>query len=150
MIQVENISKRYGKRIAVEDLSFSVEKGKIYGFLGPNGAGKSTTMNIMTGYTAASSGTVKINGFDILKDAKKAKQCIGYLPEIPPLYADMINAITQDRQPYVTAMDGKRALELVLAIYKSAAEGCKVKFPLEECATMDFAGRFPDAEKSRK
>lgn len=89
LIQVENISKRYGKRIAVEDLSFSVEKGKIYGFLGPNGAGKSTTMNIMTGYTAASSGTVKINGFDILKDAKKAKQCIGYLPEIPPLYADM-------------------------------------------------------------
>lgn len=89
MIQVENISKRYGKRIAVEDLSFSVEKGKIYGFLGPNGAGKSTTMNIMTGYTAASSGTVKINGFDILKDAKKAKRCIGYLPEIPPLYADM-------------------------------------------------------------
>ena len=67
-----------------------------------------------------------------------------------PLYADMINAIAQDRQPYVTAMDGKRALELVLAIYKSAAEGCRVKFPLEACATMDFAGRFPDAEKRRK
>ena len=60
-----------------------------------------------------------------------------------PLYADMINAITNDRQPYVTAMDGKRALELVLAIYKSAAEGCSVKFPLEECATIDFQGRFP-------
>lgn len=89
MIQVESISKRYGRKMAVEDLSFSVKKGQIYGFLGPNGAGKSTTMNIMTGYIAASSGTVKINGFDILKEAEKAKQCIGYLPEIPPLYTDM-------------------------------------------------------------
>lgn len=89
MIQVESISKRYGRQMAVEDLSFSVKKGQIYGFLGPNGAGKSTTMNIMTGYIAASSGTVKINGFDILKEAEKAKQCIGYLPEIPPLYTDM-------------------------------------------------------------
>ena len=59
-----------------------------------------------------------------------------------PLYADMINAIKNDRQPYVTAMDGKRALELVLAIYKSAAEGGSVKFPLEKCATTDFKGRF--------
>ena len=59
-----------------------------------------------------------------------------------PLYADVINAIQQDRQPYVTAMDGKKALELVLAIYKSAAEGCSVKLPLKECATMDFEGRF--------
>ena len=66
MIQVESISKRYGRQMAVEDLSFSVKKGQIYGFLGPNGAGKSTTMNIMTGYIAASNGTVKINGFDIL------------------------------------------------------------------------------------
>ncbi len=89
MIQVENVSKRYGNHTAVENLSFTVNKGQIYGFLGPNGAGKSTTMNIMTGYIAASSGTVKINGFDILDDAKKAKKCIGYLPEVPPLYTDM-------------------------------------------------------------
>lgn len=89
MIQVENLVKRYGNHTAVDHLSFTVEKGQIYGFLGPNGAGKSTTMNIMTGYIAASSGTVMINGFDILKDPMKAKQCIGYLPEVPPLYTDM-------------------------------------------------------------
>lgn len=89
MIQVENLVKRYGAHTAVDHLSFTVEKGQIYGFLGPNGAGKSTTMNIMTGYIAANSGTVKINDFDILRQPEKAKQCIGYLPEIPPLYTDM-------------------------------------------------------------
>ncbi len=73
MIQVEHISKRYGDHVAVEDLSFTVEKGQIYGFLGPNGAGKSTTMNIMTGYIAAGSGCVRINGFDILTEPEKAK-----------------------------------------------------------------------------
>ncbi len=89
MIQVEHLVKRYGAHTAVDDLSFTVEKGQIYGFLGPNGAGKSTTMNIMTGYIAASSGTVVINGNDILKEPVNAKKCIGYLPEIPPLYPDM-------------------------------------------------------------
>lgn len=89
MIQVENLVKRYGNHTAVDHLSFTVEKGLIYGFLGPNGAGKSTTMNMMTGYIAASSGAVTINGYDILKEPIKAKQCIGYLPEIPPLYTDM-------------------------------------------------------------
>jgi ABC-2 type transport system ATP-binding protein len=86
---VENLVKKYGNHTAVDHLSFTVEKGQIYGFLGPNGAGKSTTMNIMTGYIAANSGTVIIDGHDILKEPIKAKQCIGYLPEIPPLYADM-------------------------------------------------------------
>lgn len=89
MIQVENLVKKYGVHTAVDHLSFTVDKGQIYGFLGPNGAGKSTTMNIMTGYIAASSGTVTINGYDILKEPEKAKRCIGYLPEIPPLYTDM-------------------------------------------------------------
>ena len=89
MIEVENLVKRYGDHLAVDHLSFHVEPGKIYGFLGPNGAGKSTTMNIMTGYIAATEGTVKINGHDIIKDAEEAKKCIGYLPEIPPLYQDM-------------------------------------------------------------
>lgn len=89
MIEVENLVKKYGSHTAVDHLSFKVEKGRIYGFLGPNGAGKSTTMNIMTGYIAPSSGTVKINGFDIIKDAENAKRCIGYLPELPPLYQDM-------------------------------------------------------------
>lgn len=89
MIEVENLVKRYGNHLAVNHLSFQVEPGKIYGFLGPNGAGKSTTMNIMTGYIAATEGSVKINGYDIVKDAEEAKKCIGYLPEIPPLYLDM-------------------------------------------------------------
>lgn len=89
MIEVENLVKRYGNHLAVDHLSFHVEPGKIYGFLGPNGAGKSTTMNIMTGYIAATEGTVKINGHDIIKDAEAAKKCMGYLPEIPPLYQDM-------------------------------------------------------------
>ena len=89
MIRVENLTKKYGDHTAVDHLSFTVKKGQIYGFLGPNGAGKSTTMNVMTGYIAAGSGTVLINGYDILKEPEKAKQCIGYLPEIPPLYTDM-------------------------------------------------------------
>lgn len=89
MIEVDNLVKKYGTHLAVNHLSFRVEPGKIYGFLGPNGAGKSTTMNIMTGYIAATEGSVKINGYDIVKDAQEAKKCIGYLPEIPPLYQDM-------------------------------------------------------------
>ncbi len=89
MIEADNLVKRYGDHLAVDHLSFHVETGKIYGLLGPNGAGKSTTMNIMTGYIAPSEGSVRINGYDIVKDAEAAKGCIGYLPEMPPLYMDM-------------------------------------------------------------
>lgn len=89
MIQAEDLVKKYGSHTAVDHLSFTVERGQIYGFLGPNGAGKSTTMNILTGYIAADSGAVRVNGFDILKEPEKAKKCIGYLPETPPLYTDM-------------------------------------------------------------
>lgn len=88
MIEVKHLTKRYGDHTAVSDLSFTVEKGHIYGFLGPNGAGKSTTMNIMTGCLAATSGEVKIGGYDIFEEAEQAKRLIGYLPEIPPLYPD--------------------------------------------------------------
>ena len=89
MIEVENLTKKYGNHVAVDHLSFRIDRGVIYGFLGPNGAGKSTTMNIMTGYIAATEGTVKINGYDILKEPELAKKAIGYLPEIPPVYTDM-------------------------------------------------------------
>ena len=89
MIEVKHLCKRYGEHVAVDDLSFTIENGHVYGFLGPNGAGKSTTMNILTGCLAASSGTVSIDGFDIFEDAAEAKSRIGYLPEIPPLYQDM-------------------------------------------------------------
>ena len=89
MIEVNNLVKRYGDHTAVDHLSFKIEKGKIYGFLGPNGAGKSTTMNMITGYIASMEGTVTIDGHDILDEPEQAKKCIGYLPEMPPLYFDM-------------------------------------------------------------
>lgn len=89
MIQVKNLVKRYGDHTAVDDLTFSVEKGQIYGFLGPNGAGKSTTMNIMTGCLGATSGEVLIDGHSILREPEEAKRHIGYLPEQPPLYVEM-------------------------------------------------------------
>lgn len=89
MIEVQNLVKRYGNHTAVKGISFKVDTGKIYGFLGPNGAGKSTTMNIMTGCLAATEGKVIINGHDIYKEPKEAKKCIGYLPELPPVYMDM-------------------------------------------------------------
>ena len=89
MIEVKYLVKKYGDHTAVDHLSFTVEKGQIYGFLGPNGAGKSTTMNIMTGYLGATDGEVLINGHDILKEPEAAKKSIGYLPELPPLYMDM-------------------------------------------------------------
>lgn len=89
MIEVRNIVKKYGDKYAVNDISFAVNSGEIVGFLGPNGAGKSTTMNILTGYLSATSGTVKIDGHDILEEPTKAKRLIGFLPELPPLYMDM-------------------------------------------------------------
>ena len=89
MIEISHLVKSYGNHKAVDDLTLTVEPGRIYGFLGPNGAGKSTTMNILTGYIAATSGEVKVNGHDIFKEAEEAKKCIGYLPELPPLYEDM-------------------------------------------------------------
>lgn len=89
MIDVKNLTKRYGNHCAVNDISFQVNEGEILGFLGPNGAGKSTTMNILTGYLSATNGTVTINGHDILDEPNEAKANIGYLPEQPPLYPDM-------------------------------------------------------------
>ena len=89
MIEVRDLVKRYGDHLSVDHLSFTVEKGQVYGFLGPNGAGKSTTMNIMTGYLGATEGEVIINGHSVLDEPELAKKSIGYLPEQPPLYLDM-------------------------------------------------------------
>jgi len=89
MIEVKNLTKRYGQIVAVDDLSFSVSQGEIVGFLGPNGAGKTTTMNIITGYLAPTEGTVMINGFDIIENPLEAKAGIGYLPDHPPIYPNM-------------------------------------------------------------
>ena len=89
MIEVRNLVKKYGNHTAVDNLSFTVKDGQVYGFLGPNGAGKSTTMNIIIGYLSATDGEVIINGHNIFEEPEEAKKCIGYLPEIPPLYSDM-------------------------------------------------------------
>ena len=89
MIQVEHLTKRYGDLVAVRDISFSAKRGEILGFLGPNGAGKTTTMRIITGFLPATSGTVRVAGFDIFEQAQEVRKRIGYLPENPPLYNDM-------------------------------------------------------------
>lgn len=89
MIEISHLTKQYGKILAVDDISFTVEQGEIVGFLGPNGAGKSTTMNIITGYISGTSGSVKVCGYDIMEQPEEVKKRIGYLPEQPPLYMDM-------------------------------------------------------------
>lgn len=89
MIEVKNLTKRYGKKIALDDISFKINKGEILGFLGPNGAGKSTTMNIITGYLSTTDGVAQVGEYDILQNPIEAKRLIGYLPEQPPLYNDM-------------------------------------------------------------
>ena len=89
MLEVRNLVKNYGKQAAVKNISFTLQSGRVYGLLGPNGAGKSTTMNIITGYLGASSGTVIVEGHDLYAEPEEARRCIGYLPEIPPLYEEM-------------------------------------------------------------
>ncbi|MBO4422683.1 MAG: ATP-binding cassette domain-containing protein [Clostridia bacterium] len=89
MIKIEHLTKYYGQKLAVDDISFSVEPGEVVGFLGPNGAGKSTTMNMLTGYLSSTSGKCSIDGIDILENLSEAKRLIGFLPEQPPLYYDM-------------------------------------------------------------
>ena len=89
MIEVSNLSKNYGSKRAVDNISFTINSGEVVGFLGPNGAGKTTTMNIITGYLSATEGTVKIDGIDVLEDPIASKRHVGYLPEHPPLYMDM-------------------------------------------------------------
>lgn len=92
MIEVKHLTKRYGNHVAVNDLNFTIDKGKVYGFLGPNGAGKSTTMNIITGCLGATEGEVLIDGHSIAEEPMQAKRLIGYLPEQPPVYMDMTPA----------------------------------------------------------
>ena len=89
MIEIKNVTKKYSNFIAVDNISFSIKKGEIVGLLGPNGAGKSTTMNMITGFIEPNKGEIIIQGYDILKNPKKAKQQIGYMPEGVPLYNDL-------------------------------------------------------------
>jgi ABC-2 type transport system ATP-binding protein len=89
MVKIQNLTKYYGEIKAIEDVSFNVSKGEILGFLGPNGAGKTTTMNILTGYIPSTSGTVRVDGYEIMEEPREVKKRIGYMPELPPLYMDM-------------------------------------------------------------
>ena len=109
MIKVEHLTKYYGDFLAVDDLSFEIDEGHVYGFLGPNGAGKTTTMNIMTGCLSATSGHVEVGGYDIFEDANKAKRLIGYLPEQPPLY---MNETPEEYLRFVGEAKGLRGKEL--------------------------------------
>ncbi len=124
MIEITNLKKYYGNKKAVDDISFSVNKGEILGFLGPNGAGKSTSMNIITGYISMTSGQVTIDGHDILEEPMKAKRSVGYLPEQPPLYVDMtvseylnfvyeLKKVREDRKAHIEGVMKSVGLEEV-------------------------------------
>ena len=121
MVQVINLTKRYGQHVAVDNVSFSVEKGEIVGFLGPNGAGKTTTMNIITGYISATEGSVKVDGFDILEEPEEVKKRIGYMPEFPPLYLDMtvqeyLNFVSDIKK--IDRVTKKRSMEKIMDMVK--------------------------------
>lgn len=113
MISVKNLTKYYGEHLAVDDISFDITEGHVYGFLGPNGAGKSTTMNIITGCLSASEGTVLIDGHDIFEEPDSAKKCIGYLPEHPPLY---LNESPMEYLKFVGEAKGLRGSELMAQV----------------------------------
>ena len=109
MIEVQQITKRYGRFTALDDISFSINKGEIVAFLGPNGAGKTTTMRIITGFMPPTSGTARIAGFDCLESPMAVKQCIGYLPETPPLYLELT---VQEYLIFVGRIKGLQAEQL--------------------------------------
>lgn len=117
MIEVSHLTKKYGNHLAVEDVSFTVEDGQIYGLLGPNGAGKSTIMNILTGYLSATSGQVVVAGHPLPEEADAAKACVGYLPEQPPLYPEMT---VQEYLDFVAELKGVKKGERKEQVRKAA------------------------------
>lgn len=145
MIEISHLTKKYGTHVAVDDLNLTIESGRIYGFLGPNGAGKSTTMNMITGYLGATEGTIKINGFDILAQPEEAKKCIGYLPELPPLYMDMTveeyllfaaelkKIPKENRKPYVEdAMATTKITDMRGRLIKNLSKGYRQRVGLAQ------------------
>ena len=129
MVEVHGLTKYYGDLRAIQDVSFSVQKGEILGFLGPNGAGKTTTMRIITGFMPATEGTVTVDGFDILKESHEVRRRIGYLPENPPLYHDMT---VSSYLTFVGRIKGVARSEISSALEEV----------LEECSLMDVARRI--------
>lgn len=119
MIKVEHLTKKYGEVLALDDLSFEIEEGQVYGFLGPNGAGKSTTMNIMTGCLSATAGSVTIGGHDVFEEPDAAKRLIGYLPEQPPLY---MNETPLEYLRFVGEAKGLHGAELTAQINEVAEQ----------------------------
>lgn len=145
MIEISHLTKKYGTHVAVDDLNLTIEPGRIYGFLGPNGAGKSTTMNMITGYLGVTEGTIKINGFDILAQPEEAKKCIGYLPELPPLYMDMTveeyllfaaelkKIPKENRKPYVEdAMATTKITDMKGRLIKNLSKGYRQRVGLAQ------------------
>jgi ABC-2 type transport system ATP-binding protein len=124
MIEVEKLSKIYGSTAAIQDVSFSVEPGEIMGFLGPNGAGKTTTMRILAGYLPATTGTAKVAGFEVHTDSLKARQKIGYLPEIPPLYPEM-------------TIEGFLAFVAKIKGISAGDRPTRIDYALEKCNLLD-------------
>jgi ABC-2 type transport system ATP-binding protein len=124
MIEVEKLSKIYGSTAAIQDVSFSVEPGEIMGFLGPNGAGKTTTMRILAGYLPATTGTAKVAGFEVHTDSLKARQKIGYLPEIPPLYPEM-------------TIEGFLAFVAKIKGVSAGDRPTRINYALEKCNLLD-------------
>ena len=129
MIQVEHLTKQYGNRMAIQDLSFDVSKGEVLGFLGPNGAGKTTTMRILTGFMPATSGTARLAGYDVWQSPQEVKKRTGYLPEHPPLYNDM--TVTEYLQ-FVAKIKGISSKQ----IKKSVQQVC------EQCSLDEVRGRL--------
>ncbi len=145
MIEVKDLVKKYGDHTAVDHLSFTVERGQILGFLGPNGAGKTTTMNMITGYISATEGTVVINGHDVFDEPEEAKRCIGYLPELPPVYPDMtvreylsfvadIKQVDKKRKQYMIkdAMKKARIEDVAERLIKHLSKGYKQRVGLAQ------------------
>ncbi len=129
MIEVKELTKRYGRRYAIDGLSFSIQRGEVLGFLGPNGAGKSTTMKILSGFIYPSTGTAKIDGFDVREDALAAKALIGYLPEQPPVYMQM--TVTD----YIDFAAGLRHVP-------SQARKEAIQYALKRCGLLDVQSRI--------
>lgn len=144
MIEITNLTKRYGKKVAVDNISFKVEKGEILGFLGPNGAGKTTTMNILTGYISLSDGSVKVDGLSILDKPLEARAHIGYLPENPPLYHDMtvneylnfvyeLKKVKLERQGHLEEVMGLvKILDVKNRLIKNLSKGYKQRVGLAQ------------------
>jgi len=129
MIEVKNLTRYYGTRRAINNISFQIEKGEVVGFLGPNGAGKSTTMNIISCILPASSGSAKINGFDTFEQSLEIRKVIGYLPETPPLYSDMIVADYLNFAAGIRGVDAKRISSSVDRV-------------IEKCSLKDVSRRI--------